>query len=224
MKSLTIKRFGRLGDIINTVPLIRAAQRNDIEVSYCCEQRYRPFIAALGCNVLEHCPSPDVSFDDNRGTIFSHRFYRDSDNHPVEIVQSAMMKLGLGTLLEWDLPTTPSKHPDDFILVMPSSQDHGRTFPSAVTDELVDRLREIGPVVVDRGERPLLEMFDLVKNATVLVSPDSGQVHAARAFETPVVGIFDKTDPEKRGPYQATDKCLRVIDVDRAVGLVSAMR
>ena len=36
----------------------------------------------------------------------------------------------------------------------------------------------------------------------VLVSPDTGPLHIARALETPVVGLYGYTNPKRTGPYR----------------------
>jgi len=57
--------------------------------------------------------------------------------------------------------------------------------------------------------RPLNELGDnlrrlvyLVDGADVLVSPDTGPLHIARALETPVVGLYGYTNPKRSGPYR----------------------
>lgn len=223
-KRFAIRRSGRLGDLINVIPLVRAAQRAEYEIDFACDPQYHTLMQSVGCTT--HFPGAipvDVCFDGGKATQHSHRFYRDSNKHPLEIVQFTSMRLGFGSHLEWRLPVSPTPHPDDFILVMPNSVERDRTLAPRVVDELVDKLRPLGPVVLDRGERPLFEMFYLVSQATVLVSPDSGQVHVARAFDVPVVGFFNTTDSARRGPYLADHHCLDTIDIDAAVGLVSTI-
>ncbi len=57
--------------------------------------------------------------------------------------------------------------------------------------------------------RPLNELGDdlrrliyLVDGADLLVSPDTGPLHVARALETPVVGLYGYTNPKRSGPYR----------------------
>ena len=57
--------------------------------------------------------------------------------------------------------------------------------------------------------RPLNELGDnlrrlvyLVDGADLLVSPDTGPLHIARALETPVVGLYGYTNPKRSGPYR----------------------
>ncbi len=42
----------------------------------------------------------------------------------------------------------------------------------------------------------------LLDGADVVVSPDTGPLHLARALETPVVGLYGYTNPKRYGPYR----------------------
>ncbi len=59
------------------------------------------------------------------------------------------------------------------------------------------------------GARPLNELGDnlrrlmyLLDGSDVLVTPDTGPLHIARALETPVVGLYGYTNPKRSGPYR----------------------
>ncbi len=56
---------------------------------------------------------------------------------------------------------------------------------------------------------PLNELGDdlrrltyLIDGSDLLVSPDTGPLHIARALETPVVGLYGFTNPKRTGPYR----------------------
>lgn len=51
----------------------------------------------------------------------------------------------------------------------------------------------------------LLDLCGIAAHARVLVSGDTGPVHLAAAFRTPVVGLFGPTDPQRNGPWSASD-------------------
>lgn len=53
------------------------------------------------------------------------------------------------------------------------------------------------------GKTRLTELFALLAGAKAVISPDSGPVHIARAFDVPVVGLYAVARPELSGPYQA---------------------
>ncbi len=57
--------------------------------------------------------------------------------------------------------------------------------------------------------RPLNELGDdlrkliyLLDGADLLISPDTGPLHIARALETPVVSLYGYTNPKRSGPYR----------------------
>jgi heptosyltransferase I len=43
----------------------------------------------------------------------------------------------------------------------------------------------------------------LLEGSALVVSPDTGPLHIARALERPVVGLFGSTNPKRTGPYRA---------------------
>jgi len=49
------------------------------------------------------------------------------------------------------------------------------------------------------GLRRLLWLLD---GSALVVSPDTGPLHMARAMEVPVVGLFGFTNPKRSGPYR----------------------
>ena len=60
------------------------------------------------------------------------------------------------------------------------------------------------------GTTNLRELAYVCKNATVVVSTDSGPMHLAAVLGTPVVALFGPTAPWRTGPYGATHRVLRV--------------
>lgn len=69
------------------------------------------------------------------------------------------------------------------------------------------RAREVG----DRSEArtvwalgpDLRRLVYLVAGCELLIAPDTGPLHIARALETPVIGLYGHTDPKRAGPYKA---------------------
>ena len=41
----------------------------------------------------------------------------------------------------------------------------------------------------------------LLDGSALVVSPDTGPLHVARALDVPVVGLFGRTNPKRTGPY-----------------------
>ncbi len=48
----------------------------------------------------------------------------------------------------------------------------------------------------------LRRLVYLLDGADILVSPDTGPLHIARALDTPVIGLFGYTNPKRTGPYR----------------------
>ncbi|MCI0401597.1 MAG: glycosyltransferase family 9 protein [Gammaproteobacteria bacterium] len=49
---------------------------------------------------------------------------------------------------------------------------------------------------------PLREMLYLIDGADLVISPDTGPLHIARALEVPVIGLYGYTNPKRTGPYR----------------------
>ena len=58
------------------------------------------------------------------------------------------------------------------------------------------------------GQTHLLQLAALLQQCDVLVAPDTGPVHLARAMNTPVVGLYAIARPQLTGPYQRLEYCV----------------
>jgi len=58
------------------------------------------------------------------------------------------------------------------------------------------------------GKTTPTQLAALLGQVVVLVAPDTGSVHIARAMGTPVVGLYAVASPELTGPYQQLDYCV----------------
>lgn len=97
----------------------------------------------------------------------------------------------------------------------------------------VERFREIARHVGDRalavwgpGERPLAEAIGarvappttvrelawILQHAAVVIGGDTGPLHLATAFGTPVIGLYGPTNPRRNGPYGQLDRCVNHYD------------
>jgi heptosyltransferase I len=120
-----------------------------------------------------------------------------------------------------------TRHPERPIVVMvPCSGREEKDWPAARYGELARRLQaEWGAQVLvvggtrDREARAaeeicrcapgtevslgddLRRLFWVLKAAHLLVAPDTGPLHLARALGTPLVGLYGHTDPRRYGPY-----------------------
>jgi heptosyltransferase I len=48
----------------------------------------------------------------------------------------------------------------------------------------------------------LRRLIYLIDGSDLVVSPDTGPLHIARALETPVIGLYGYTNPKRTGPYR----------------------
>jgi heptosyltransferase-1 len=53
------------------------------------------------------------------------------------------------------------------------------------------------------------QLMALLRRAKFVVAGDTGPLHLASAFGTPVVGLFGPTDPARNGPYSSADLVVR---------------
>ena len=75
--------------------------------------------------------------------------------------------------------------------------------PSAVEREAADRIIGLA------RHKPLNALADDVRRAVwlldgcrLVISPDTGPLHIARALDTPVIGLYGYTNPKRYGPYR----------------------
>lgn len=58
------------------------------------------------------------------------------------------------------------------------------------------------------GKTSPKQLAALLGKVDVLIAPDTGSVHIARAMDTPVIGLYAVASPKLTGPYQRTDYCV----------------
>ena len=76
--------------------------------------------------------------------------------------------------------------------------------PSTAERQLATRVeRETGAEVVNALGDSVRKLVWLLDGSALLISPDTGPLHIARALGTPVVGLYGHTDPKRTGPYRA---------------------
>jgi heptosyltransferase I len=81
--------------------------------------------------------------------------------------------------------------------------------------------REMAAAIIKHARTPLVnqvakdtlpELLALLSRATVLLTPDSGPAHMATMVDTPVIGLYGATNPERSGPYLSRRWCVDVYD------------
>jgi len=58
------------------------------------------------------------------------------------------------------------------------------------------------------GKDTIRQSVALLKQAAVVISPDSGPAHLASAVGTPVIGLYAATPSNRSGPYNSLDLCV----------------
>ncbi len=61
------------------------------------------------------------------------------------------------------------------------------------------------PVINLIGNTSLKQLLAVLERATVLISPDSGPAHMATAVNTPVIGLYATSNPQRTGPYRSQE-------------------
>ena len=69
-----------------------------------------------------------------------------------------------------------------------------------IADEVLARTRAR---VVDALGEDVRKLMWIVDGSALVVTPDTGPLHVARAVGTPVVSLFGRTNPKRSGPYRA---------------------
>jgi ADP-heptose:LPS heptosyltransferase len=60
------------------------------------------------------------------------------------------------------------------------------------------------------GEVALPEMVEWIRRSRLMITNDTGPMHAAAALGKPVVALFGPTEPRRTGPYGQLENVLRL--------------
>jgi heptosyltransferase I len=81
--------------------------------------------------------------------------------------------------------------------------------PSAAEQAAADQIRRLsGARIVDALGDDVRRLLWLLDGSALVVSPDTGPLHVARALEVPVVGLYGYTNPKRYGPYRKYEELL----------------
>jgi len=114
------------------------------------------------------------------------------------------------------------------VAIVPTSSTIKKDWPAERYIPVVDAIHDMGARAVLVGgpgarevaaarlieagakEKPVWMMGDVARSliwkidaCSLLIGPDTGPVHIARALETPVIGLYGHTNPWRVGPYRA---------------------
>ncbi|TQV76490.1 glycosyltransferase family 9 protein [Aliikangiella marina] len=75
--------------------------------------------------------------------------------------------------------------------------------PSPFERELAEEIeKQSGSAIINLvGETDLQQMLALLEKAELLIAPDTGPAHMAVTVQTPVIGLYVHSNPERTGPY-----------------------
>jgi heptosyltransferase I len=74
-----------------------------------------------------------------------------------------------------------------------------------LADEIIRKCRKANPVSL-ADKTNMIELVELLRNAELILTNDSGPMHIAAALGTVVVALFGPTDPDLTGPYWPNSK------------------
>ena len=75
--------------------------------------------------------------------------------------------------------------------------------PSSVEREQAERIRALSRArPIDALGDDVRRLVWLLEGSALVVSPDTGPLHIARALNVPVVGLYGYTNPRRTGPYR----------------------
>lgn len=118
-----------------------------------------------------------------------------------------------------ELPELPA----EYIVLLPGTRWESKQFPPALFAAVIRGVRErfpemgfviagskkeavLGEVIGENsinlaGKTSLPALFELLRNAKVVLGNDSGPLHAAAALRRPVFGFYGPTEPGLTGPW-----------------------
>jgi heptosyltransferase I len=75
--------------------------------------------------------------------------------------------------------------------------------PSPIERQLADEIKKAARVeVVDALGDDVRKLLWLLEGSDLVISPDTGPLHIARALDRPVIGLYGYTNPRRYGPYR----------------------
>lgn len=89
-------------------------------------------------------------------------------------------------------------------------------FPDYVILEIlpVENVSQINFAAVSFYSKDLREIASVIANSSIFIGADSGMMHLASASQTPTIGLFHVTNPEKYQPYHEKSMGVETCDVD----------
>ncbi|MEI6860415.1 MAG: glycosyltransferase family 9 protein [Shewanella sp.] len=86
--------------------------------------------------------------------------------------------------------------------------------PAPLELELAKRIEQAcaTPLKNQVGETSLTQLLAVLKQASIVLAPDTGPAHMAVTQGTPVIGLYAHSNPERTGPYTSLENVISVYD------------
>jgi heptosyltransferase I len=115
----------------------------------------------------------------------------------------------------WNSKSWPEQNAADFLSLMKQCTNHQLILSGGPDNQLqaATLMRLLAPGVIRSlvGRLPLGQALCLFRRARLMVSCDSGPMHAAAAFGVPVVALFGPTHPEHTGPWGPNHRVVQAL-------------
>jgi len=94
------------------------------------------------------------------------------------------------------------KHPGHRFAILGGAEDSA--LGKAICDAMPERCVDL------TGKISMPEMVECIRQSALMVTNDTGPMHAASALRKPVVALFGPTSPSRTGPYGQVERALRL--------------
>ncbi|ABV85440.1 glycosyltransferase family 9 protein [Shewanella pealeana] len=86
--------------------------------------------------------------------------------------------------------------------------------PTPLERELAENIQATAQSELENqvGKTSLLQLLAILKQASVVLAPDTGPAHMAVTQGTPVIGLYAHSNPGRTGPYTCLDSVVSVYD------------
>ena len=155
--------------------------------------RYMKIAGAIGCDIEEvRFPMPLIKESDNVS-----RLKRETGKYAV-IIPGA----------RWNTKRWPPERFGKIAAMLRTKTIILGGPPDFEISKLIEK-ESGGKAISMAGKTDLKELISIIRNASYMISNDSGPIHIAAAFKIPVVAIFGPTNPLRTGPYGSGHEMVR---------------
>jgi len=84
--------------------------------------------------------------------------------------------------------------------------------PTVIEENLAEEIISAAnaPIINLVGKTKLPQLLALLEKAELVLAPDSGPAHMATTVDTPVIGLYAHSNPNRTGPYHSRDTTVSV--------------